>query len=84
MPRGFLYELKRFYYDLAGAANRGAVVSLQQLVPATQIVFGTDFPPGGTNANVLKAIDELGLFTAADLRAIERDNAVKLFPRFGR
>jgi predicted TIM-barrel fold metal-dependent hydrolase len=82
MPRGFMYELKRFYYDLAGAANKGAVASLLQLVPPTQILYGTDFPPGGNGRDVLKTIAEIGMFSEADLRAVERDNAVKLFPRF--
>ncbi len=82
LPRGFAAELKRFYYDLAGAANRGAVASLQQLVPATQILFGTDFPPGGTSAAVAKTIADMGLFSDADLRAIDRDNALRLLPRF--
>jgi len=81
LPRGFTAELKRFYYDLAGAANRGAVASLQQLVPATQILFGTDFPPGGTSAAVAKTIADMGLFSDADLRAIDRDNALRLLPR---
>jgi 6-methylsalicylate decarboxylase len=82
MPRGFIYELKRFYYDLAGAANKGAVASLLQLVPPTQVLYGTDFPPGGNGRDVLKTIAEIGMFSEADLRAVERDNAVKLFPRF--
>ena len=46
------------------------------------IVFGTDFPPGGTSAAVAKTIAEMGLFSDADLRAIDRDNAVRLLPRF--
>jgi 6-methylsalicylate decarboxylase len=82
MPRGFMYELRRFYYDLAGAANKGAVASLLQLVPPTNVLYGTDFPPGGNSRDVLKTIAEIGMFSEADLRAIERDNAVKLFPRF--
>ena len=82
LPQGFAHELKRFYYDLAGAANRGAVASLLQLVPATQILFGTDFPPGGTSAAVAKSLSDMGLFSDADLRAIDRDNAVRLLPRF--
>ncbi|HXI29030.1 MAG TPA: hypothetical protein VNG89_11415, partial [Vicinamibacterales bacterium] len=72
---------KKFYYDLAGAANKGAIASLQQLVPASQIVFGTDFPPGGTSAAVARTLKEIGMFTAADLRAIDRENAVRLVPR---
>jgi predicted TIM-barrel fold metal-dependent hydrolase len=83
LPHGFLYELKRFSYDLAGAANRGAVASLRELVPATQILFGTDFPPGGTSAAVAKTLSDIGQFTDADLHAIDRENAVRLFPRFG-
>lgn len=82
MPRGFINEIKRFHYDLAGAANKGAVASLLQLVPPTQILYGTDFPPGGNSRDVLKTLAEIGLFSEADLRAVERDNAVKLFPRF--
>jgi predicted TIM-barrel fold metal-dependent hydrolase len=81
LPNGFIAQLKAFYYDLAGAANKGAIASLLQLVPATQIVFGTDFPPGGTSAAVAKTLSEIGMFSAADLRAIDRDNAVRLVPR---
>ena len=82
LPQGFAHELKRFYYDLAGAANRGAVSSLLQLVPAAQILFGTDFPPGGTSASVAKSLSEMGLLSDIDLRAIERENAIRLLPRF--
>ena len=82
LPNGFAFELKKFYYDLAGAANRGAVASLRELVAPTQIVFGTDFPPGGRSADVAKTLASLGLFSEADLRAIDRENAVRLLPRF--
>ena len=81
LPDGFIAQLKKFYYDLAGAANKGAIASLQQLVPASQIVFGTDFPPGGTSAAVARTLKEIGMFSAADLRAIDRENAVRLVPR---
>jgi 6-methylsalicylate decarboxylase len=82
LPDGFLAAIKRFHYDLAGAANRGAIASLRELVPASQIVFGTDFPPGGTSAAVARAIRDTGMFSDSDLRAIDRENAVKLLPRF--
>jgi predicted TIM-barrel fold metal-dependent hydrolase len=82
MPDGFIAELKRFYYDTAGAANTGALASLATLVPAGHIVFGTDFPPGGTSAAVAESLRRTGLFSEADLRAIDRDNAVSLFQRF--
>jgi predicted TIM-barrel fold metal-dependent hydrolase len=83
LPSGFLAEIRKFYYDLAGASNAGAVASLLQLVRPSQILFGTDFPPGGTSADYVKSLRELGMFSAADLRAIDRDNAVRLLPRLG-
>ena len=81
MPAGFMAEAKKFYYDTAGAANRGAIASLLELVSASQILFGTDFPPGGTNLALAKAVADLGFFKDGALRAIERDNAVRLLPR---
>jgi len=82
LPNGFLAEARKFYYDLAGAANKGAVASLLQLVKPSQIVFGTDFPPGGSAASAAAAIAATGMFSDADLRAVDRDNAVRLLPRF--
>ena len=81
MPAGFIAEAKKFYYDTAGAANRGAIASLLELVSSSQILFGTDFPPGGTNLAVAKAVAELGFFKEDALRAIERENALRLLPR---
>jgi len=81
MPAGFMSTLKTFYYDLAGATNAGAVASLLQLVPPSQVLFGTDFPPGGAAAGYVAAIRELKMFSESALRAIERDNAVRLIPR---
>src|SRR5438445_11167252 len=81
MPNGLMAELRKFYYDLAGAANAGAVASLQKLVKADKILFGTDFPPGGTSQAVARALRELKMFSESDLRTIERENAVKLLPR---
>jgi len=81
MPNGFIAEAKRFYYDTAGAANRGALVSLLELVTASQILFGTDFPPGGSSQEVARVLAQLGMFDQNAMRAIDRENAVKLLPR---
>jgi predicted TIM-barrel fold metal-dependent hydrolase len=83
MPAGFMAEAKRFFYDTAGAANRGAMVSLLELVTAKQILFGTDFPPGGTSKEVAQLLADLRMFDPAAMRAIDRDNAVALVPRLG-
>jgi 6-methylsalicylate decarboxylase len=81
MPNGMLAELKKMYYDLAGAANGGVVSSLRQLVTPDKILFGTDFPPGGNILEQAQTIRELKMFSDAELKLIERENAVKLLPR---
>ena len=82
LPNGAMHEMRRFHYDVAGAANAGAIASLLKLVTPAQVLFGTDFPPAGPSLKVVESLAALG-FSAADLRAIERDNAVRLLPRFG-
>ncbi|MBX9588198.1 MAG: amidohydrolase [Hyphomonadaceae bacterium] len=71
-------ELTRYHYDTAQAAHPGALTSLMKLVPVSQVVFGTDFP-FRTSADHVKGLT--AYFSAADLKAIDRDNAVKLMPR---
>src|SRR6185295_2728833 len=68
LPNGLMHELKKFYYDLAGAANAGAVASLLQLVTTAQVLFGTDFPPGGASLDVARTLSKLALFSERDLR----------------
>jgi predicted TIM-barrel fold metal-dependent hydrolase len=79
VPRGVQYELTRFYYDVAQSTHPMTLASLLRLVPVSQILFGTDFPFRGSLDHVNGLIG-YG-FGAADLRAIERDNAVRLLPR---
>ena len=81
MPEGFIHEAAKFYYDTAGAANRGALVSLLELVGPSHVLFGTDFPPGGNSRDLSLALERLNMFKPDDLRAVEHDNAVKLLPR---
>jgi predicted TIM-barrel fold metal-dependent hydrolase len=82
-PAEALAEMRRFYCDTAGSANAHAIPSLRQLVPVTQILFGSDYPftPEPAIAAFAEFLDSSDLFTAADRAAIARDNATKLFPR---
>jgi predicted TIM-barrel fold metal-dependent hydrolase len=54
--------------------------ALKALVGVPQIVFGSDFPFGDPAA-VAKGLSSCG-FTEAELRAIDRDNALKLMPKW--
>jgi 6-methylsalicylate decarboxylase len=82
LPNGAVHEMKRFHYDVAGANNAGALSTLLKLVTAERVLFGTDFPPAGPSIDVVTSLAGLG-FSASDLQAIDRDNAVRLLPRFG-
>ena len=83
LPKGLMFELQKFYYDTGQAHAKPLLQSYKALVPVSQILFGTDFPliaAGGTLATA-KGLRDNGGFTEAELRAIERDNALRLIPR---
>jgi predicted TIM-barrel fold metal-dependent hydrolase len=79
VSKGVVPMLKSFYYDTAQAAHPMAMTPLSRLVGTTQILFGTDFP-FRTSADHVKGLSECG-FNEAELKAIYRDNALKLLPR---
>jgi 6-methylsalicylate decarboxylase len=76
LPKGVLYELKKFYYDTAQANHPGALAALLKLAPVSQVLYGTDYP--------FRTASEEGGGLAAqhfrpqDLRAIESGNAKRL------
>jgi 6-methylsalicylate decarboxylase len=79
-PGSRLHHLRRFYYDTAGAANAVNMQALKTLVSTSRIVFGTD-APFFDGAPIVQGLRGSG-FTADELRAVERDNALALVPRF--
>lgn len=82
MPNGLLYELKKFYYGTAQANHPGALAALMKIAPASQVLFGTDFPYR-TGAEVIGGL-AAEHFPAKDLRGIERENALRLMPSLSR
>jgi predicted TIM-barrel fold metal-dependent hydrolase len=79
MPDGFVAMLNKFYYDTANTSNRYAMGSFRELIALSQLMFGTDYPFGSA-ANDAKALRDCG-FSDAELRAIECENAYRLWPR---
>jgi predicted TIM-barrel fold metal-dependent hydrolase len=79
LPNGPMPEFRKFYYELAQGNTPGQIAALLKMVPVAQVMYGTDYPfrPG---AEVNEGIAAYG-FSAADIAAIERDNALKLLPR---
>lgn len=76
LPRGVDSELQRFYYDTAQAATPEAIGALMKLVPASHVLFGTDFPYR-TSAEDVAGLAGCGLH-AGDLQAIARQNTLTL------
>jgi predicted TIM-barrel fold metal-dependent hydrolase len=79
-PEGVLPELRRFYYDTAQISNPAALAALTKVVPASQIVFGTDFPYR-TAFDHVKGLRDSGMFDERTLAMIERTTAASLLPR---
>ena len=79
VPKGVMYELKKFHYDTAQGNHAGALAALMKIVGPSQVLFGTDFPfrDGAEEIEGLAAFR----FGPQDLRAIERENALRLLPR---
>lgn len=80
VPGGIEAMLQKFYYDIAQAAHPAAMASLLKVVPVSQVLFGTDFP-FRTAADHVRGMAASGL-SGEQTQAINRLNAIRLFPRF--
>jgi 6-methylsalicylate decarboxylase len=80
LPQGLDYELKRQYYDLASVGSSPAgMAAVLKLWPIAQLTYGSDVPFGST-IGIADGINKFDL-ADADLKLIQRGNAVRLFPR---
>jgi predicted TIM-barrel fold metal-dependent hydrolase len=77
IPDGVLPVINRFYYDTAQSADIEAMTALSRLVPASHILFGTDFPYGAAVRDV-PGLQSSG-FSAPDLARVFSSNAAALF-----
>jgi predicted TIM-barrel fold metal-dependent hydrolase len=74
-------ELRKFYYDTAQSSNPIAQTALRQVVPVSQIVYGTDYW-FRTAAETGRGLLTNKVYTAAELHAIDRGNAERILPRY--
>jgi predicted TIM-barrel fold metal-dependent hydrolase len=81
-----LATLRRFYYECAQQTNVVALGALRRVVPISQIVFGTDYPASDSGGRATPIADHAiglaGVFSGADLRAVESENALRLLPKY--
>jgi len=81
IPNGFEHELQKLYYDIASVAvNPTAMLAVFNVIPKEHLLFGSDIPfwKVETIATAMNKFD----ISAADLRKIQRENALQLVPRF--
>ena len=85
-PPDVLASLARLYYDLAGTPLPRALPALLSLVPASQLVYGSDYPftPAPMVAALAEPIAVTGVLDDAARSAALRGNAAALLPRLAR
>lgn len=85
LPEGPDHYLRRFFYDTALSASPHAFAALLTVVDSSHIVFGSDyvFATDAAVPTTIRGIREYDAFTPGDLRAIERESALSLFPTLG-
>jgi len=83
VPKGPLHYLQRLYFDTALSASPYALAGLMQLVPPTQILFGSDFPmaPELITEASISGLADCPVLDRIALDTIERGSAISLFPR---
>ena len=77
--------LRGLYYETALAGSRNSLLPTLEVTTADHILFGTDWPaaPEATVIHNIANLTSFDGFTPEQLRAVERGNALKLFPRLG-
>lgn len=82
LPEGPDHFLGRFYYDTALSASPHAFASLLTVADTTHVLFGTDyiFATEAAVPSTIEGVRQYRGFTADDVRAIERESALALFP----
>ena len=82
-PDEVWHGLTSFHFDLTSSNAPTTLGSILQLVPSTQLLFGTDFPIRGERfiAPQLKLLQESQMLDDAQRRDIFSGTALRLFPR---
>lgn len=80
VPHGVDYEFKKLYFDTAHAGRAPALDALKDIVPISQIMYGSDAPIRNYELTDEWLVQYAG-FSEDDWKAINRGNAERLFPR---
>ena len=78
MPGGIVPVLRTLNFDVVSVTNEVAWAALLKLTTPQKLMFGSDVPYMKIDDTV-RELAQMGL-SAADIRAVERDNAIRLMP----
>jgi len=85
-PDGVMACFRRLYYDVTQSAVPATLRSVMEVADPSRILFGSDYPfarfPVKDLEETIAGVESFDGFDAAQRRAIFRDNAIALFPRF--
>ena len=76
--------LERFWYDIALSPGEQTWGCLEHIAAPDRIVFGSDWPFANARvtAEAIKTYEAIAVLSPAQRNAIDRDNALALFPQF--
>ena len=80
VPNGVEYEIKKLFFDTAHASKAPALDALKDIVPVSQIMYGSDVPLRNYDLTD-PGLDVYPGFSENDWKAVNRGNAERLFPR---
>ena len=83
-PEGVLSHVRKFYFDTALSPSPFAMAALKELVDPTHILFGSDFPfaPAPLVGIEVESLSGLNTFNDKVKAEIDRENALRLFPKY--
>jgi predicted TIM-barrel fold metal-dependent hydrolase len=80
IPNGLEGELRKLYYDIASVAvNPVAMGAVFKVIPKNHILFGSDIPFWKIET-IAAAMNKFDI-PPSELRGMQRENALQLFPR---
>jgi predicted TIM-barrel fold metal-dependent hydrolase len=80
LKNGAAPQLRQFYYEIAQANHPGAFDALLELIPLSNVLFGTDYPLRPASEAV-EGLTNYRKLTDTQRRIIDRENAERLIPR---
>lgn len=85
-PNGILRAIRNFYFDTALSPSPTTMAALKELIDPSHLLFGSDFPfaPAPIIGLETRQLDQGTVFSSEQKAAIDRGNALPLFPRLAK